>query len=283
MERKLRAASALFLSLSLAAMSGMLTSCDSAGGLNTSAPSPGGDAGGPPGSPPVSSRSYTTDFMIFTGSGSWGTEISDVEALMQANGLSYQEANSAQLDQMTPADLADFGVIYIPGGEGQTEADSVSAATHANLRTAVQSLGVSYVGFCAGAFVAVAPAPAKGGDVSYGFGVVNGPLLNEYAGPGTNQNYEMTLESFPDGSTQNILWYGGPVTPNTGVVAKYPTGEPAISEIWSGNGLVIIGGLHPDLSQASLASLGISPDTSSQDTALKILDAALNRQPLPTF
>jgi glutamine amidotransferase-like uncharacterized protein len=159
----------------------------------------------------------------------------------------------------------------------------VSADTHANLRAAVQQLGVSYVGFCAGAFVAVAPAPPPGGDVSYGFGVVDGPILDLYAGPGTDAVYEQTLESYPDGSSENILWYGGPVTPDTGVVARYPTGDPAISQMWSGAGLVIVGGVHPDLSQASLDALGVSPDIPAQDIAWRILHAALTQQLLPTF
>ena len=191
---KLRAVSALVLTLVTAAA---FTGCDSGGGSSPSAASVSGGAPSSGGTPtggstgssggvtlpnaPSSpaSRSYTTDFMIFTGSGTWSTEITDVEALITSQGHTYQEVSDAQLDAMTPAQIAQFGVIYIPGGEGSTEADGVSAATHANLRTAVQSLGVSYVGFCAGAFVAVAPAPAAGQDVSYGFGVVNGPVLND--------------------------------------------------------------------------------------------------------
>ena len=281
----LRAASAVLLALTTAAFTG----CNSGGGAGASAATSGAPTGGGspslPGSPAPASRAFSTDFLVFTGSGTWGTEITDVEALISAQGHTFQEVSDSQLDAMAPADIAKFGVIYIPGGTGTTETAGVSAATHANLRTAVQSLGVSYVGFCAGAFVAVAPTPPPGGDVSYGFGVVNGAVLNDYAGPGTNapSGYEMTLEQFPDGSTQNILWYGGPVTPNTGVVAKYPTGEPAVSEMWSGSGFVVIAGLHPDLSQASLNSLGVTPATSSQDTAWKILNAALTQQPLPTF
>jgi glutamine amidotransferase-like uncharacterized protein len=221
--------------------------------------------------------------MIFTGNGTWSTEISDAEALFTANGASYQEVNSAQLEAMTPTEMAGFGIIFMPGGTGSTEAESVNATTHGNLRTAVQSLGLGYVGFCAGAFVAVAPAPASGADVSYGFGVVNGALLNYYTGPGTTADYVQTLESFPDGSTQDILWYGGPVTPDTGVVAKYPTGDPAISEMWSGNGFVIIAGVHPDLSTASLDSLGVTPDTNAQALAWKIFHAAITQTALPTF
>jgi len=248
-----------------------------AGTTETGATEAGNGGDGAPG------RSYTTGVLVFTGDGTWGTEIGDLEALLDAHGVTYQEATSAQLDAMSAQDMAAFGVIYIPGGEGGTEAGDTQPQTHANLRTAVQQLGVSYVGFCAGAFVAVAPAPTNGGDVSYGFGVVDGPVLDYYTGPGSDQTYEQTLESYPDGTTENILWYGGPVTLSTGVIARYPTGDPAISEIWSGNGLVIIGGVHPDLSQASLDALGVSPDMPAQDIAWKIFLAALTQQPLPTF
>jgi glutamine amidotransferase-like uncharacterized protein len=235
-----------------------------------------------PGTPVI--RSFTTDVLVFTGSGTWATEIPDAEALLTANGATYQEATSSDLNAMSAEQMASYGMIFIPGGEGSTEAESVSAATHANLRTAVQSLGLSYVGFCAGAFVAVAPAPTAGQDVSYGFGVVNGALLNYYTGPGTTADFELTLETFANGASQNILWYGGPVTPDTGVIAKYPTGDPAISEMWSGNGLVIIAGVHPDLSQASLNELGVSPDASAQSVAWQIFDAAIKQQPItPIF
>ena len=221
--------------------------------------------------------------MIFTGAGTWGTEITDAEALFTANGISYDEVSSSALDAMTPQQMANYGIMFMPGGAGGTEAGSVSSQTHANLRTAVQQLGLGYVGFCAGAFVAAAPAPSSGGDVSYGFGVVDAPVMDYYTGPGTSAEYEETLDTFADGSTQNMLWYGGPVTPNTGVVAKYPTGEPAISEMWSGKGFVIVAGTHPDLTQSTLQGLGASPSTSAQDTALKIFNAAIHQQPLPTF
>jgi glutamine amidotransferase-like uncharacterized protein len=284
---QLRAGSAILLAVTTSLA---FTACDSSSGspgTAGSSPSSTSTSTTPTpvlsGTPTPSTRNFTTDVMVFTGDGTWSTEISDAEALFTANGATYQEVNSAQLDAMTPAQMAAFGIIFMPGGEGSTEAESVSATTHGNLRTAVQSLGLGYVGFCAGAFVAVAPTPASGQDVSYGFGVVNGALLNYYTGPGSTADYELTLESFPDGSTQNILWYGGPVTPSTGVIAKYPTGDPAISEMWSGNGFVIIAGVHPDLSSSSLDSLGVSPDTNAQSTAWKIFNAAITQTALPTF
>jgi glutamine amidotransferase-like uncharacterized protein len=274
-----------FRRVSILLIGTILTACNSGGSGSTSGVTTNGtgtSTGTEPNpvatSPITSTRSFSTDILVFTGSGTWSTEISDAENLFTSKGATYQEVNSAQLDAMTPDDIAKFGVIFIPGGTGSTEAESVSASTHANLRTAVQSLGVSYVGFCAGAFVAVAPAPAAGQDVSYGFGVVNDSVLSEYAGPGTDADYEEVALTYANGTTEDMLWYGGPVTPNIGVLAKYPTGEPAISQIWSGNGLVIIAGVHPDLSTTTLTSLGASPTTSAQDYAWEIFNAAITQQ-----
>jgi glutamine amidotransferase-like uncharacterized protein len=279
--QNIRATAAVLLAACLAFA---FTSCDSGGGSSAnSGTTPG--TGSLPGAPtaPVT-RTFSTDVLIFTGSGTWSAEITDAEALLTSHGATYQEATSAELQAMTAAEMASFGTIFIPGGEGSTEAGSVSAATHANLREAVQQLGLSYVGFCAGAFVAVAPTPAAGQDVSYGFGVVNGQVQNEFL-PTDNPNaaYEQQLLSFADGTTQDILWYGGPITPNQGVVAKYPTGDPAISEMWSGNGFVVIAGVHPDLSQGTLDSLAVTPDTTAQTTAWSIFNAALTQTPLPTY
>ena len=80
-----------------------------------------------------------------------------------------------------------------------------------------------------------------------------------------------------------ILWYGGPVTPNVGVIAKYPTGDPAISEMWSGNGFVVLSGVHPTMTQSDLDSLGVTPDTDDTAFAWQLFNAALNQQPLQTF
>jgi len=292
--RNLRAMSAVLMVLGTAVG---VTGCDSGGSSDSSGTVAGGTAGGGTGGttgttpppvttspPPVTAtRSFTTDVMVFTGAGTWSSEIPDAEALLTSKGATYQEVNSAQLDAMTPADMATFGVIFIPGGTGSTEAESVSAQTHANMRAAVQTLGVSYVGFCAGAFVAVAPAPTAGGDVSYGFGIVNGPVPDEYAGPGTDAAYFSVVLSFTGGGSENILWYGGPITPSTGVLATYPTGDPAISQVWSGTGLVLVAGTHPDLTTATLDALGVTPDTSAQDTAWKIFNAAITQVPITTL
>ena len=231
-------------------------------------------------------RNYSTDALIFAGSGTWATEVNNLQNILTGAGASFQVVSSAQLDAMALDDLAKFGVMIFPGGAGGTEAGGLSADTHARLRAAVQERGVGYVGFCAGSFIAEAPAPAAGGDVSYGLGVVNGPVLDYYFLENQGTDIAMTLLSFGDGTQKDILWYGGPVTPNVagGVIAKYPDGNPAITELWSGNGYVVLSGVHPTADQATLTAVGMtSTDGIHQSTAWQLIHAAMLQQPLPAF
>ena len=268
-------------------VSGCMSGSDSSTSSTSGVSQPASSIVGPPGAPPImASRAYSTDVMVFNGAGAWQDEVTSLESILTTNGASYQEVNSAGLDAMSVDDIAKFGLMIFPGGAGGTEAAGISAATHANLREAVQVRGVSYLGFCAGAFIAVAPAPAAGQDVSYGVGVVAGPVLNYYTLENQGVTIAMTLESFPNGTTRDLIWYGGPVTPNTpnGVIAKYPTGDPAISEMWSGKGFVILSGPHPAAPQSTRDAFGLV-DTDGLDFTLawQLISAALNQTILPTF
>jgi glutamine amidotransferase-like uncharacterized protein len=260
------------------------TTMDGVASVSVPDSGPVGPLSVPPGRPP---RVFTTDVMLFEGAGTWGAETGSFENLFAQNGISYRAVSSAQLDAMSVDEIASFGLLLIPGGSGGTVSAGLSAATHARLREAVQRRGVSYLGFCAGSFVAVAPAPASGQDVSYGFGIVAGPELDYYYLENSlNPDIAMTLETFPDGQTRDLVWYGGPVTPNVagGVVAKYPNGEPAISEMWSGNGFVVLSGVHPAAPQSVRDSYGLN-DGDGLDTAyaLELVRAAIHQQPLPAF
>jgi glutamine amidotransferase-like uncharacterized protein len=231
-------------------------------------------------------RTWKIDALLFAGSGTWGTEVTNLKNILNAHGASYQVVTSAQLNAMSVDDLAQFGLLIFPGGSGGTEAGSLSSQAHANLREAVQSRGVNYIGFCAGSFIAQAPAPAPGQDVSYGLGIVNGPVLDYYYLENQGTDIAMTLLTFAGGATQDILWYGGPVTPNIsgGVIAKYPDGNPAITELWSGNGFVILSGVHPTADQATLTAMGVSSsDGTHQDTAWNLIYSALHQQALPAI
>jgi glutamine amidotransferase-like uncharacterized protein len=257
-----------------------------------SEPAPGdgsGDGGGttlPPVDPVPPAREWSTDVLLFAGAGSWSTEVASLESILTAHGATYRKVSSATLDSMSVDDLAKYGLILFPGGSGGTQAGSLSDDTHARLREAVQKRGVSYLGFCAGAFIAFAPAPPPGGDVSYGLGVAVGPVLDYYYLEYQGKDVAMTKNKFADGSTRDLLWYGGPVTPNLpgGVIAKYPNGDPSITQTWSGKGFVIVSGPHPAAPTSVKSSFGLS-DSDGTDFALawQLIDGALNQKPLKAF
>ena len=238
----------------------------------------------PSGTPIAPSRSWSVDAMIFAGTGTWGTEVSSLKSILSAQGASYLEVSSADLNSMSLDELADFGVLVFPGGYGGQQSSSLTSATRERIRQAVQQRGVGYTGFCAGSFIAVAPAPSPGGDVSYGIGVVDGPVLDYYYLENQGVTADMTLLTFADGTTRDVLWYGGPITPagDGDVVARYPNGDPAISEIDSGQGLVVLSGGHPGAPASVKSSFGLS-DSDGTDFALtwSLIRAAMNHERLP--
>jgi glutamine amidotransferase-like uncharacterized protein len=246
---------------------------DRPGGPEVPAPTPSVPA------PPEPGRTWSVDALLFAGSGTWAAEVSSLKSILAANGASYLEVNSAELNSMTLDDLSDFGVLIFPGGSGGTQAGSLTSATRARLRQAVQERGVGYTGFCAGAFIAVAPAPSRGGDVIYGLGVVDGPVLDYYYLENQGVTAQMTRYQFADGSSRDVLWYGGPVTPDRAgdVIARYPNGDAAISQLDSGEGLVVISGGHPGVPASAKSALGLSDlDGNDYEATWGMISAAMN-------
>jgi glutamine amidotransferase-like uncharacterized protein len=232
---------------------------------------------------PPATRVFTTDALIFAGTGTWAAEVSSLKAILSTNGASFQSVSSAELNAMSVEQLASFGVLIFPGGYGGQQAASLTATAHAHLREAVQERGVGYVGFCAGAFIAVAPAPQVGQDVSYGLGVADGAVMDYYYLENQGVTAQMTIQTFADGSTRDILWYGGPVTPGGSgqVVARYPNGDPSISQLESGAGLVIVSGGHPAAPTSSKSGLGLSDsDGTDFDITWTLIRAAMLHEPV---
>jgi glutamine amidotransferase-like uncharacterized protein len=231
-------------------------------------------------------RQYETDALLFNGEGTWAAEVESLRDILNSNHTTFKEVNSAELDAMTVDDISKFGLIIWPGGLGGTQTSSLSSQTQANLRAAVQDKGVSFLGFCAGSFVAVAPKPEKGKDASYGLGIVNGTELDYYYLEHEGEEADMVMASFADGSKRDLVWYGGPVTPNfpEGVVAKYPNGDPMMSEVWAGNGFVLMSAVHPTAPQGIRDDYGLK-DSDGLDYELtqKLIQSALHQQPLPAF
>jgi len=239
-----------------------------------------------PSNPKPSSPSYSTQVLLFNGTGVSTSDWQSTESIIKNQGWSYQLVNSAELNAMSLEELSNFGVIIVPGGYGGTITSNLTTAARLRIRQAVRDYGVGYVGFCAGAWVAVGPE-AEGRTVAgYGLAVAQGSVLPSYY-PGGNSSLTaaMVPVTFPDGSSRQLVWWGGPSTPewSQGVVGRYSTGQPAISETWAGKGLVVISGPHPEAPQSWRATAGTDSDGLDYKIAINMIQAAMNRQPLATY
>lgn len=268
------------------------TACESTSALNN--PSNGninfGSAVGPtpspapdPSAPP---RTFDTQVLLFNGTGISTSDWQSVEQILIGNGYSYKLVDSPGLDAMSPVEIASFGTMIFPGGYSSTITSGLKGQTRINIRNAVLNNGVGYVGFCAGAGTAVSPSPAVGQAPSFGFSLLNGPILDEYLPNGQEPTAAMVTVSFADGATRDLIWVGGPITPNWagGVVGRYKTGDPAFSQAFAGRGLVEISGPHPEAPSGWPAGYGLTDsDGVDHDIAIKMINAAIHGQPLPTF
>ncbi|MCM2322835.1 MAG: hypothetical protein NDJ90_06200 [Oligoflexia bacterium] len=237
----------------------------------------------PPSNPPASG--YSTAVLLFNGTGVSTSDWQSTEQIVKSLGLSYRLVNSSQLNAMTLDELASFGLIIVPGGSGGTIAGNLTTDTRLRLRQVVREHGVGYVGFCAGAWVAVGPEAETARVASYGFAIAKGSVLDLFLPGGSAPTAAMVDVSFADGSNRSLVWWGGPSTPEwqDGVVARYDTGEPAISQAWAGKGLVVISGPHPEAPQGWRATAGNDGDGLDYDIAIGMIQSALTKTPMKHF
>jgi hypothetical protein len=225
---------------------------------------------------------FSRDVLLFNGTGVSTSDWQATEQMISGQGWSYALVNSAELNAMSLEEIASYRVIVIPGGKGGTITASLTEATRLKVRQAVRDRGVGYVGFCAGAWVAVGPEASGDQVASYGLAVAPGAILpSYYPGGDTSQTAAIVPVTLSSGETRQLVWWGGPSTPEWagGVIGRYVTGEPAISQTWSGAGLVVISGPHPEAPQSWRSTAGFDSDGLDQDLAVAMIHAAMNRQP----
>ena len=233
-----------------------------------------------------SARKYKTDVLIFNGTGTSESDANSFVSIIGKKGLSYKVVNSDDLNAMSVQDLSAYGVIVWPGGHANRMTNSLTLATRRNIQSAVRDAGVSFAGFCAGAWMGVGDDIPLAGELDIGFALLPGKLLLEYFPDGKEPTAAMVMTTFGDGSKRDLVWYGGPITPNIpgGVVAKYPDGSPEITQAFSGKGFVILTGTHPEAPQGWRDGNGITDsDGLDYELAGKLVTAALLQQALPVF
>jgi hypothetical protein len=235
--------------------------------------------------PKPEEHAFATDVLLFNGTGVSTSDWQTTEEIVKDHGWSYKLVNSAQLNAMSLDEISNFGVIIVPGGSGGTITSALTTSTRLRVRQAVRDRGVSYVGFCAGAWVAVGPEAETTGVASYGLALAKGAVLDLYLPGGIEPTAAMVDVTFSDGKARDLVWWGGPSTPEwkNGVVARYENGEPAISETWAGKGYVVISGPHPEAPQSWRGTAGYDSDGLDYDIAIQMITAALKKAPMPTY
>lgn len=232
---------------------------------------------------PRAAGSYEVDALIFNGVGTAGADMDKIASILDSHGKSYQIVSSDELNSMTLDDLSRFGVIVWPGGYATQMSNSLTAETRTLVRKAVVERGVGFTGFCAGAFIAVSPLPEDGQPQGWGFSILPQETLPYYYLEDQGVVADMVQVSLADGQTRDLVWYGGPTTPEVsgGVIARYPNGQPAISQTWAGRGFVVISGPHPESPDSWRTSFGlVDSDGSDDELAFQLINAALQRRPL---
>lgn len=200
-------------------------------------------------------------------------------------GLTYKLVSSDELDGMSLDQMMKYGAFAWPGGYATQQSNSIKAATRERIRRAVNEGGMGFSGYCAGAFIAVSPAPSSGmAGPEWGLALRDEPTLDYYYLESEGVDTKMTPVELADGTTRNLLWWGGPKTPEYphGVVARYSdTKEPAISQSWAGNGLMVISGPHPEAPADWRSKLGLNDtDGLDQDIAAAMILASLYGKPM---
>lgn len=216
--------------------------------------------------------------LLFDGTGTTSSDVSAVKAVLNTLGVGYITADSNQLNAMNEQQLGGYKLLIVPGGNSITIGQSLSAATTAAIRGAVQQYGVHYLGICAGAFFG-------GYSVYNGVDLTGGVSFDFYADENKGIHVEPVEISFATSSPLDVYWQDGPELSGWGqIVAKYPDSTPAIVEGQSGTGFVIFTGIHLEAPASWRGRMTFTtPVSADLAYAGDVIEAALNASALPHF
>jgi glutamine amidotransferase-like uncharacterized protein len=215
--------------------------------------------------------------LLFDGTGTSRNDVAAVEAILKDGHFDYVTANSGQLNRMSESELASYRLLIVPGGNYITMGESLTPSTTANIRQAVQG-GVNYLGICAGGLLA-------GDAKSKSLNLTSGVRFGFYADVNRNIHKAAVPITCVDRPTLDHYWEDGPQFTGWGqIVGKYPDGTPAIVEGPSGQGWVVLSGVHPEAPASWRKGLKFTtPAEIDHAFARELIDAALNRKMLPHY
>jgi len=231
--------------------------------------SQGAGASSPPSGPPA--------VLLFAGTGASPNDVTAFERILTQENVSYSRVSSAQLERMSESDLATHRLLLIPGGNFVEMGNGLTPATAARLKTAVGG-GLNYLGVCGGAFLA-------GASPYNGINLTSGVRFPFYGLEDRGVRKAPVAVTTAAGQTIDHYWEDGPQLNGWGeVVARYPDGTPAVVQGHVGDGWVILTGTHPEAPDSwRRGMIFTTPARASNAYAATLIDAALNRKPLPHF
>ena len=180
---------------------------------------------------------------------------------------------------MAEAQISEYRLLIVPGGNFVDMGNSLTAGTTANVRNAVKG-GLNYLGLCAGGFLAGSlPAPYHSFDLS------SGVKFGFYSAEKNGTRKAAVRITTAEGPALDHYWEDGPQLSGWGdVVGTYPDGTPAIVEGSAGKGWVILTGIHAEAPASWRRGMTFTTPASA-DTAYArtLIVAALNRATLPHY
>jgi glutamine amidotransferase-like uncharacterized protein len=210
--------------------------------------------------------------LLFNGNGTSAHDVAAVEDVLDDNHLVYSTADSAQLNAMSETRLEAYRLLIFPGGNFIEMGNALNARTTSSIRSAVQG-GLSYMGICAGAFLAGSSPFYKN------LNLTSGVHFEFYAAEARGQRKASVAIASPGTAPLDQYWEDGPELTGWGaVVGKYPDGTPAVVEGAFGSGFVLLSGVHAEAPESWRSGMVFkTPVNADRAYAAKLIFAALNR------
>ncbi len=219
----------------------------------------------------------TAPILLFTGAGTSRGDVDALRKILTAEHLNYSTIDSRQFNALSQAQLQEFRLLIVPGGNFVDIGNGFQPATSANIRAAIQN-GLNYLGICAGAFFA-------GNSLYNGLNLASGVRFGFYAAESRGIHKTAVAVTDPAGKTLDQYWEDGPELNGWGdVIARYPDGSAAIVEGSVGKGWVLLTGVHPEAPASWRRGMDFKTSAETDNAyAATLIRAALNRESLPKF
>jgi hypothetical protein len=220
------------------------------------------------------SSSKAAPILLFDGTGTSANDVAAIETIMNRNHLAYSTADTSQLNDVSGSRLGEHRLLIISGGNFTTIGQNLGPRAAAKIHDAVDG-GLSYLGICAGAFLA-------GSHAEGGLNLTSGVQFKFYAAEERGISKAAVPIAGVGTPTLDQYWEDGPQLTGWGrTIGTYPDGTPAIVEGTSGKGWVILTGVHPEAPESWRRGMTFTtPATADEAYAVKLIEAALNRTPL---